>query len=72
MKKRNTRFKKMKISRRLKIYSSLFSFMVLSGIAITASSCASNATTENNSSSQTPENQQPSNPNPTEGGGAWF
>lgn len=68
MKKGNTRFKKMKISRRLKIYSSLFSFMVLSGIAITASSCASNATTENNSSSQTPENQQPSNPNPTEGG----
>lgn len=68
MKKRNTRFKKMKISKRLKIYSSLFSFMVLSGIAITASSCASNATTENNSSSQTPENQQPSNPNPTEGG----
>lgn len=46
----------------------MFSFMVLSGIAITASSCASNATTENNSSSQTSENQQPSNPNPTEKG----
>lgn len=58
----------MKISRKIKIYSSLFSFAVLSGIAITASSCANNGTTENNSSSEAPENQEPNKQEPVQGG----
>lgn len=48
----------MKLSRKIKLYSSLASFAVLGGIAITAASCAETSSTEKSSSPET-DNKQP-------------
>lgn len=48
----------MKLSRKMKIYSSLASFAVLGGVAITAASCADTSETEKNSSPTT-DNKEP-------------
>lgn len=48
----------MKLSRKMKIYSSLASFAVLGGVAITAASCADTSETEK-SSSPTTDNKEP-------------
>lgn len=47
----------MKLSRKIKLYSSLASFAVLGGIAITAASCAENSSAEKSSSPDTDKKQ---------------
>lgn len=58
----------MKLSRKIKLYSSLASFAVLGGIAITAASCAETSSTEKSSSPET-DNKQPAASEGSGGGG---
>lgn len=58
----------MKLSRKIKLYSSLASFAVLGGIAITAASCAETSSTEKSSSPET-DNKQPAASESSGGGG---